>query len=104
MSKRLRVELEALEELRAAARWYEERRAGLGLDLLASAKEGVGRIRQLPSCGSPVRDVAAELGTRQLLLGRFPYTVVFVELASEIRILAFAHTSRQPGYWRKRLG
>ena len=103
MSKPLRAEPEALEELQAAARWYEQRRDGLGFELLASVREATGRIRESPSSGSPVRHVAPELGIRQLLLGRFPYAVVFIELAEELRILAFAHTSREPGYWRSRI-
>jgi hypothetical protein len=28
--------------------------------------------------------------------------VVYVELGGELRVLAFAHTRRRPGYWRNR--
>ena len=34
---------------------------------------------------------------------RFPYTIVYTEFAEEILIIAVAHTSREPGYWRRRL-
>jgi len=35
---------------------------------------------------------------------RFPYDVVVVERsATEVLVVAFAHHSRHPGYWRGRL-
>ena len=34
---------------------------------------------------------------------RFPYDVVVVERQNETIVVAFAHHSRQPGYWRDRL-
>jgi hypothetical protein len=40
---------------------------------------------------------------RPNLLQRFPYSIVFIELEDELRVLAIAHGSRQPGYWRARL-
>jgi len=44
-------------------------------------------------------DVAA----RRVPVSRFPYHVVYLEWESVIRILAFAHDSREPGYWHSRL-
>jgi hypothetical protein len=38
-----------------------------------------------------------------MVLRRFPYAVVFLELETEIRILAFAHKRRRPAYWQQRL-
>jgi hypothetical protein len=34
---------------------------------------------------------------------RFPYVVIFtIRNAETVRVLAFAHTRRRPGYWKKR--
>jgi hypothetical protein len=33
----------------------------------------------------------------------FPFAIVYIELETEIRILAVAHGSREPGYWRRRM-
>jgi len=44
------------------------------------------------------------LGARVLRVDRFPYSVVFLDLESQVRILAFAHGRRRPGYWRRRAG
>ena len=72
MSKPLRAEPEAVDELRAGAQRYEERRAELGTDFLAAAKAAASRIAQVPTIGSLVRDVPPELGVRQVFLSRFP--------------------------------
>jgi hypothetical protein len=34
---------------------------------------------------------------------RHPYLVVYAILPDQIVVLAVAHTSRKPGYWRERL-
>jgi hypothetical protein len=37
------------------------------------------------------------------VLKRFPYDIVVRELSEEILVVAVAHHSRRPGYWRDRL-
>jgi len=34
---------------------------------------------------------------------RFPYALMFLELKTEIRVLAVAHATRHPDYWLNRL-
>jgi toxin ParE1/3/4 len=41
--------------------------------------------------------------TRRCLLAGYPYSVVFVEHADLIVLVAVAHCSRRPGYWAGRL-
>lgn len=36
-------------------------------------------------------------------LRRFPYSIVYVELEDEIGVVAIAHGSRKPGFWRQRI-
>jgi plasmid stabilization system protein ParE len=59
-------------------------------------------IHQHPGVGSPVPGVAESVGARRVALRRFPYSVIYLELGEELRILAFAHMRRRPGYWRNR--
>jgi plasmid stabilization system protein ParE len=101
--KAVRAEPEADEELRAAARWYEGKRLGLGRDFLAAIGAAIEVLQQHPAGGSRVPRVKRTLPVRRLILRRFPYSVVFLELEAEIRILAFAHHRRRPGYWLKRI-
>ncbi len=41
-----------------------------------------------------------DLRVRRVLLTRFPCTVIFVEHADSVHVLAFAHQKRRPGCWR----
>jgi len=103
MSKLLRVDREAEEELGAAASWYEEQRPGLGRGLLNAVDETLRRIEASPQEASLAPQIPQELGVRRRLVQRFPHTVFYLELPKEIRILAVAHTRRRPFYWRSRL-
>ena len=49
MTKPIRTEPEADEELLEAARWYEQRRRGLGLDFLAAIEAAVELIQRYPA-------------------------------------------------------
>jgi toxin ParE1/3/4 len=101
--KPVRVEPEAKEELAAAAEWYEERREGLGLELLAEVDTVFGAIARRPGRFPLYPRVAPELGVRRATARRFPYSIAFIDLATVIRVLAVAHEKRRPGYWVGRL-
>jgi len=36
------------------------------------------------------------------MIKRFPYSLIHTIADDEIRVLAVAHQSRRPGYWRQR--
>jgi hypothetical protein len=40
---------------------------------------------------------------RRVFVRRFPYHVVYIELADRLQILAVAHDRRRPRYWVGRL-
>ena len=102
MSKPVRVEDAARYELRAAVAWYEEKRPGLGGEFFAEVQRTLELIERHPGLGAPVPRVPTERGTRLLPLRRFPYAIVYREREVEIQVVAFAHNSRKPGYWRFR--
>jgi plasmid stabilization system protein ParE len=89
---------EAREELREAAEFYRER-AGTALakSLFDDFDRGVALLLQHPRLG-PV----GRYGARRWMLTRFPYSLIYTVSDDEIRILAVAHYSRRPGYWRGR--
>jgi plasmid stabilization system protein ParE len=65
---------------------------------LDAVKAVRGEIAQFPSIGQ------AQGGRfRSLLVQGFPYIVVYQDRPEECLIVAVAHTSRRPGYWRKRI-
>lgn len=102
MTKALRIHRLAEDELSDAASWYETKQPGLGMSLLELIDRAVERIRSGVLPGSPVLRVTRAKGARRVLLRRFPYSIVFYERKEEIVIVAFAHSSRRPGYWRSR--
>jgi plasmid stabilization system protein ParE len=103
VTKPIRTEPEAEEELVEAARWYERQRRGLGLEFLVAIGAAVELIQRQPMGGTPVPGVKDDVPAQRMVLRRFPYAVVFLELETEIRILAFAHKRRRPAYWQQRL-
>ena|SRR5437762_8705760 len=53
---------------------------------------------------APRRWAVGSHDTRTFLLSRFPFVVVYRELESgPIQVIAFAHCSRRPGYWKDRI-
>jgi plasmid stabilization system protein ParE len=89
---------EAADELTAAAEWYETQ-AGIGADFLGEALRAVTAISENPTAW-PV--VIRKRNVRKFLLARFPYAMYYVTRGDEILVLAVAHGSRRPGYWRHR--
>lgn len=103
MSIPIRFDLEAEQELEAAAIFYEQRRDGLGKTFLNAIDDAVGRLRDAPRRFRWAPNIPQELGVRRILLVKFPYSLAYLILEGEIRVLAVAHASRRPGYWAERL-
>ena len=64
---------EALIELQDQASWYEERRRGLGFELLAEIAATLQRLVEQPELGAAVPEAPR---VRRLLLASFPLSVV----------------------------
>ena len=103
MSPRVRFDDEADDEYRFAGRWYEARREHLGIEFLDAVDATIDQIVAMPRAGPLVRRLPADLPVRRRAVTRFPYHVVYLEMATHIRILAIAHDRRKPGYWKDRL-
>ena len=97
--KRVKVLPPARAEVRAAMRWYEARRPGLGLELVAVVDESFRRIAENPEANPLWR---SDRPYRKRLVRRFPYTVFFDFLGDTITVVAVAHQQRRPGYWLDR--
>ena len=53
------------------------------------------------SAGVP--GVPNDVPARRYPVHRFPYHVAYLDWEGVIRLLAFAHDSREPGYWFSRI-
>ena len=103
MTRIVRLDREAEDEIAEAMERYEAARPGLGLEFLAVVGAAMATlVSPGPECG-PVPGLPPRLGVRRKLLRRFPYSVVFVVLEHATRVIAVAHGARSPGYWRLRL-
>ena len=96
--KQVIIDADAENELSESVDFYERRVPGLGLEFERAARAAVQAIHT-----DPERSPLQKDGTRRFVLERFPFVIHYVDLPSAIWVLAFAHTSRKPGYWRRRL-
>lgn len=103
MRKPLRVEPEAEDELREAAVWYERQRAGLGRDFIAAVDAALRDVQDDPRRSSLAPLIPEELGVRRHFVRRFVYSIYYIDMDEEIRVLAIAHGHRRPGYWQDRM-
>ena len=91
MSRQIIVLDEAEDELVAAERWYENRRPGLGREFRLAIDEAMERLNAAPLAASPLLSIPIALGAaRQIIVKRFPYSVIFIEHESDLWIVAFA--------------
>lgn len=100
--RRLRILEAAAEEAIEAVTWYEQERKGLGAEF---AKAIDVALDLLETEIIPLANMPGESGqqrAKRLVLHRFPYDIVVRESPHEIIVVAVAHHSRRPGYWRNR--
>lgn len=97
MSLGLLVKPEAEDDLAAAYRWYEERRTGLGDELLLCVEAAIEAARREPERAPVVRGEV-----RRTLIRRFPYGVFYVVEPDRLVVLAVYHSGRDPRGWQRR--
>lgn len=94
---------EAADEAAAAADWYDRERDGLGAEFSDAVDAAIDLIEEDVLPLSPLPGASAAKGAKRLILKRFPYDVVVVERSNAVIVVAVAHHSRIPGYWRDRI-
>ena len=100
---RLALHDDAQAEALQQAEWYAKRDPAVAARLEGLIIELVERIARDPQ-EFPLMEVRNNPGDirRARVLG-FPLLIIYQILADEVLVVAFAHTSRRPGYWRSRL-
>jgi plasmid stabilization system protein ParE len=95
---------EARAELRAAARWQESRERGVGQRFLRQTRQAWRSIKASPGSWRKHPDWERDdVVVRMRSVAKYPYDIVYSATDAEIVILAYAHGSREPGYWKQRV-
>ena len=89
---------EAEAEYYDAIRYFSRISAELGMSFVTEVEKAVERARLFPESYGRIGP-----HLRRVLTRRFSYSLVYETMEDRILILAVAHTSRSPGYWRRRL-
>jgi plasmid stabilization system protein ParE len=100
---RLRILREAAEELDAAAAHLERQRPGYAALFLDAYEEKLRQLARFPASGPPIQNAPGGYPLRAFLIGKFPYSIIAGPIDGVMTIVAVAHTSREPGYWRGRV-
>jgi hypothetical protein len=93
----------AAEEAAEAAMWYEVQRPGLGTDFRQAVDVVLDLLESEAIPLTPVPGTLGKRGAKRIVLTRFPYNIVVYLRGDECVVVAFAHHSRRPGYWRSRI-
>ncbi len=98
MSYPIRFRPEVVTDLEDAARWYDERRAGLAAEFQQETRLTLDRIAQQPEL------VAADAtGIRSHRMHRFPYAVHYRIEGTMVVVFAIMFGGRDPSAWQDRM-
>jgi toxin ParE1/3/4 len=84
-------------ELVEAEDWYLARSPTAAREFLREVERAVARISEAPE-----RYPVTKYGRRRLVMLEFPFDLIYRIEGHELQIVAVAHHSRRPGYWRLR--
>jgi len=77
--------------------FYESCQNGLGIRFLNAVEDAVSSVRI-----NPLMWKSDRRGRRKYPIWKFPYWLIYKVRESSVYLLAVAHTSRKPGYWKSR--
>jgi len=95
---KFRILRPAAREPRAAAKYYEDRVAGLGFDFLQEVRATILRILVHPNAWFSLDE-----NIRRCRTHRFPYGIIYTVERDEVLILSVMHLHRHPESWRQNL-
>ena len=99
----LRFDHRARGEIDRELDWYDRRGSGLKERLISEIEAAIEVIVTRPASCPIVRRMRAGPVIRKAALGRFPFALIFAIDGQRAVVIAFAHHSRKPLYWKHRL-
>ncbi len=94
----LRFRPEVVGDLEDGAKWYDDRRLGLGGEFLRECKATLDRILERPEQGT-----VDPIGIRSVRIHRFPYIIHYRIERNAIVIFAIMFGGRDPSAWQDRI-
>jgi plasmid stabilization system protein ParE len=95
--KPVRFHDEAKAEIAHETLDYNAVSKALAEQFVKAVENAVALASEFPGMGTTYK-----YGTRRFYPRKFPFSVVYLERADEIYVLALAPFARKPGYWRTR--
>ena len=89
---------DAQSEFGEAAIYYEREVEELGERFITQVEVAAAQI-----LAAPLMPRGFEGECRKVRVERFPYSVIYRIKGDQLQIIAVAHMSRRPGYWKDRL-
>jgi plasmid stabilization system protein ParE len=88
----------AAQEYRSAKQWYRQRSIEVASRFALAVDQSINRIT------ADANSLPVLTGSyRYSRVHRFPYVLIFRFVDSKVvMVMAVAHTSRRPGYWKRR--
>jgi plasmid stabilization system protein ParE len=94
MTPRLSFRKQARAEIVEARAWYDARAPGLGLAFARAVDAALEMVQRMPEAFTPLRD-----DVRQVVLRRFPYSILFAYEKNEVVVLTVHHHRKRPTRW-----
>ena len=92
-----REPIEAQDELRAAAHWYEDQREGLGGRLLDAVDAAVDSVLDPSISWSLYKNRRLDPPIYSRSVTGFPFDIIYLRLDHAVYVIAYAHERRLPG-------
>lgn len=90
-------------ELTRAGDRYFEQRSGVELEFLLEVSRALDLIAETPQGWQRLEEFAATWDVRRFVLPRFPYSIIYEASEDGVLVIAVAHVSRDPSYWKRRM-
>jgi len=91
----------AREEYFESLDYYADRSYHAGEEFLEEFEDGIQSIIRFPEAYTVIENRVPAI--RRKTLNQFPFSIIYVNAPAVIYILAVAHQSRHPNYWKGRI-
>jgi toxin ParE1/3/4 len=93
---------ESQQDLREGFQWYEEKRAGLGIDFMLSIEATIKTIERNPFAYSQAPTNIPNI--RRAIVFKFSYLILYTIVQQSVIILSVVSSKQDAAIWKSRIG